>query len=232
VFDLVSPLIFGLVGSVHCLGMCGPLVLAYSLHLRPRGATDALRFFPEGALHHLTFHAGRLVTYGLLGALAAGIIRIPPFRPFFAGLQSGVSLTGGLIMLAFGLLMLGAGPKRLRSFSASGPSPIAGRIFARLISSKGLLAKAALGLFSGFLPCMLSLAMIVKAAATGSPSSGFLTMFLFGVGTVPVLFFTGLSASLLSLKLRVLGERVAGGMVMIMGALLFLRGGRYFLLGH
>jgi sulfite exporter TauE/SafE len=71
--------------------------------------------------------------------------------------------------------------------------------------------------------------MIVKAAATGSVLSGFLTMLLFGAGTVPVLFFTGLSASLLSFKARILGERVAGGMVMAMGVMLILRGGRHFL---
>jgi hypothetical protein len=46
---------------------------------------------------------------------------------------------------------------------------------------------------------------------------------------VPVLFFTGLSASLLSFKARILGERVAGGMVMAMGVMLILRGGRHFL---
>jgi sulfite exporter TauE/SafE len=104
-----------------------------------------------------------------------------------------------------------------------------GRAYARLLASRGVLPKVALGLLSGFLPCMFSFLMIVKSAATGSLLSGFLTMLLFGAGTVPVLFFTGLSASLLSFKLRILGSRVAGGMVMAMGVMLILRGVRHFL---
>ncbi len=228
-FDLVSPLIFGLVGSVHCLGMCGPLVLAYSLHLRPGEVVEPPRFCPGGVAHHLAFHTGRLLTYGLLGALAAGITRIPVFHQVFAGLRSSVSLGGGIIMAIFGVLLLGAGRIRLPSFPVPGPGRIMGRVFPRLLSSRGVSPKVALGLLSGFLPCMFSFAMIVKAAATGSPSIGFLTMFLFGVGTAPVLFFTGLSASLISFKMRFLGERVAGGMLMVMGVMLIIRGGRYFL---
>ena len=228
-FDLVSPLLFGLVGSVHCLGMCGPLVLAYSLHLRPGETAKRESLCPEGAAHHLAFHGGRLLSYGLLGGLAAGIIGIPAFHQIFAALRIGVSLGGGVLMLLFGLSLIGARMKGVVSLPFPGQSRIMGRAFLKLLASRGLLPKAGLGLLSGFLPCMFSFVMIVKAAATGSVLSGFLTMLLFGAGTVPVLFFTGLSASLLSFKARILGERVAGGMVMAMGVMLILRGGRHFL---
>ena len=132
-------------------------------------------------------------------------------------------------MLLFGLSLIGARMKGVVSLPFPGQSRIMGRTFFKLLVSRGLLPKAGLGLLSGFLPCMFSFVMIVKAAATGSVLSGFLTMVLFGAGTVPVLFFTGLSASLLSFKARILGERVAGGMVMAMGVMLILRGGRHFL---
>lgn len=228
-FDLVSPLLFGLVGSVHCLGMCGPLVVAYSLHLRPGDSAKPSGVWPEGAAHHLAFHGGRLLTYSLLGALAAGLVAIPSFHRVFAGLMSGVSLGGGIVMLLFGLSLISTRKVRFPSLSLPGQGPVMGRAYLRLLASRGLLPKAALGLFSGFLPCMFSFVMIVKAAASGSVLYGFFTMLLFGAGTVPVLFFTGFSASLLSFKLRILGARVAGGMVIAMGVMLIFRGGRYFL---
>jgi hypothetical protein len=75
---------------------------------------------------------------------------------------------------------------------------------------------------------MLSFVMIIKAASTGRPFLGWLTMLFFGLGTVPILFFTGFSASFLSLKARMAGERVAGAMVIIMGLILLLKGAKHF----
>ncbi len=70
--------------------------------------------------------------------------------------------------------------------------------------------------------------MIIKAATTGNPMGGFLTMAFFGLGTVPVLFFTGLSASLLSVKIRLMGERIAALSVILMGSILIFRGAEAF----
>jgi sulfite exporter TauE/SafE len=57
---------FQLVGSLHCLWMCGPLVLAYSLHIKGREAPASKSLFRAGLLHHAAFHSGRLFTYGFL----------------------------------------------------------------------------------------------------------------------------------------------------------------------
>jgi len=70
--------------------------------------------------------------------------------------------------------------------------------------------------------------MIIKAATTENPLTGFITMAIFGLGTVPVLFFTGLSASLLSMKIRILGERIAALSVSLMGLILIFKGVRAF----
>ena len=70
--------------------------------------------------------------------------------------------------------------------------------------------------------------MIVKAASTGNPLTGFLIAASFGLGTVPALFFTGLSASLLSLKARFFGERLAAVSVILMGMILIFKGTKYF----
>jgi hypothetical protein len=221
--DLIGPFIFGLAGSGHCLGMCGPLVLAYSLHLRVPDLRDRAAAWPASATHHAAFHTGRLFTYGLLGAAAAGIAGTGAFHHPLAAFRSTVSLGGGGLMVVFGVCMLGTVPLRL-SWLPVAKGPFAPEFFRRLFSSKRLAAKFSLGLVAGCLPCMLSLAMVVKAATTGRPFLGFLTMLSFGLGTLPALFFTGLSASLLSFRVRLLGERVAAGMVIVMGLILIVKG--------
>jgi sulfite exporter TauE/SafE len=231
-FDLFAPLIIGFVGSLHCLGMCGPLVMAYSLHVGKPGDRRAAGVpspWLNGLAHHLSFHLGRLFTYGLLGALAATLTHLARFNQFFSGLRSSLTLTGGILMILLSLVLLKVLPLPL---STTGLSVTTGSFIARwlppLFRSRRLASKIALGLLTGFLPCMLSWAMIIQAATTQSPVGGFLTMFAFGMGTIPVLFFTGLSASLFSLKVRFLGERVAALSVMVMGFILVFKGARYF----
>lgn len=227
-FDFLGPFLFGLVGSAHCLGMCGPLILAYSLHLRTASPVPASGVLPASAAHHLAFHSGRLFTYSLLGALAGAITQIPALRDVFAGLRNGVTLGGGLLMIFFGLGLAGAfSPRSL--FPPWQPGAKGLGLFRRLFLSRGFLSRLALGFLSGFLPCMLSFAMIVKAATTASYFLGFLTMFLFGLGTLPALFLTGFSASFLSVRGRLIGERTAGAMAAVMGAILVVKAGRHLL---
>ncbi len=220
--DLIGPFIFGLAGSGHCLGMCGPIVLAYALQLRTQESLGRSGLWPASAGHHGAFHAGRLFTYGLLGAAAAWIAGGNDLHYLFAAARNTVSLCGGALMVVFGARLLGVVPLRL-SRPAVATGPFVQKVFRRLFSSKRLAAKLSLGLVAGCLPCMLSLTMIVKAATTGRPLLGFLTMLFFGLGTLPALFFTGLSASLLSFRARILGERVAACTVIVMGLLLIFK---------
>jgi len=100
--------------------------------------------------------------------------------------------------------------------------------FAPLFHSKRLGSKVGLGLATGFLPCGLSWAMIAKAAATQNVAVGFLTMLAFGLGTIPILLMTGVSASFFSLRMRLFGERIAAFTVILMGLILLYKGGRIF----
>jgi sulfite exporter TauE/SafE len=70
--------------------------------------------------------------------------------------------------------------------------------------------------------------MIAKAAATQQVLLGFLTMIAFGMGTIPILLMTGVSASLFSLRMRLLGERLSGLAVILMGLILVYKGGKIF----
>ena len=219
----------GLAGSLHCLGMCGPLVVAYSLNLRPdmrSGLPAQDIYWSSNLTHHLTFHLGRMATYGFLGALGAGIVRVGGFSGSLLGLRSIATLAGGVLMVLFGLVLLKVVP--MLPLISQGPSRQKETILNRLIRTNLVSRRPGsgwiLGLAAGFLPCMLSWAVIIKAATTGSISTGFLLMVLFGLGTVPALFFTGFSASLFSLRMRLAGERVAAVSVVVMGLILLLKG--------
>jgi len=230
-FDFLAPLLIGFVGSLHCLGMCGPLVLAYSLHMghgEEQGAAGMPAPWKKGIFHHLAFHFGRILTYGFLGALAASLTHIAGVNQLFSGLRSSITLGGGILLVLFGLLLLRVLPFSLFTLPSFGPGSWMGRVFSRLLGTPTAASKILLGLATGFLPCMLSWAMVVKAATTQNVLSGFLTMVLFGIGTVPALFLLGLSASFLSLKVRFFGERVAALSVMVMGLILIFKGAKYF----
>ena len=231
ILDLLAPLIVGLAGSLHCLGMCGPLVVAYSLHIRStsmEGQPGVTKVRSKGFAHHLAFHTGRIMCYGLLGAIASVFGYAVGLGQFFVSLRSSVTLAGGLLMVLFGLALLKVISVPVLSVRSPRPSGFVGRSLPQLLTSDRIASKWALGFAAGFLPCMLSWAMIVKAATTTSPVHGFMTMALFGLGTVPSLFFTGLSASLFTMRMRITGERVAACSVIVMGIILLVKGARHF----
>ena len=219
--EYLFPFTVGFLGSLHCLGMCGPLIIAYSLPSRGPGSAarpdrgDRLR---KGLRHHLAFHAGRLLTYGFLGALAAGLFG-PAFKMLSPACAEGWSLQAAFSWWLLGLMLLRLIP--LPAFLGSGgllPAPLAEGAAARAFQIRPCRPqKPRLGLLIGFLPCGLSWAMIVKAATAGSVPNGFFTMFLFGLGTLPVLLAAGLFTTFLSLKLRLAGERLAAFAVLFMG---------------
>jgi uncharacterized protein len=227
-FELFTPLMIGFIGSLHCLGMCGPLVLAYSIHLRDPSCSaqpNGFSLLQKGLIFHLAFHLGRLTTYGLLGGLAAGLFQAGQLSRLFFDIGNGLMYFGGALLIFFGMVLLKVLPLPafLVALSGASGSMISARV-PSLLHSRTPGSKFALGLATGFVPCCLSWAMIVTAATTQSPSKGFLTMVAFGLGTLPALFLVGFSTSFLSMKVRFLGERVAALSVTAMGVVLILRG--------
>jgi uncharacterized protein len=229
-FDLLAPFIIGWVGSLHCLGMCGPLVVAYGLHLRNNPAMKnrpPQAFWKTGFFHHLFFHAGRVLTYGLLGLSGALLFHMAGVSLLFKDLRGGVTLVAGLLMVFMGLVLLRWLPMpRFLGRSWMNANSFPGRFFHAVFRSPRLGSKLALGLATGFLPCGLSWAMVLKAASTQNAPLGFFTMVAFGLGTVPALLVTGFSASFFSLRMRLAGEKIAGLSVIVMGVVLVFKGGR------
>jgi hypothetical protein len=227
--EIFASFIVGLTGSLHCLGMCGPLIIAWSLRYRAAletGPASARPSFYSGAvLHHLFFHAGRIVTYGLLGALVAGIFSSFEVHRFSMQYRAGFAVAAGIMVAGLGLVIFGALPlpvfvTRLFSPQAS----VFGNKIARLANSVSPGSKMGLGLLVGLLPCGLTWAMLAAAAGTLNPVKGLLMMASFGLGTVPALLAAGTSASLASARTRLLGERTAAVFIILMGLLMASRG--------
>jgi sulfite exporter TauE/SafE len=106
--EILWPFFIGLAGSLHCLGMCGPLVVAYSLE-----AAQGVRASAAGAgsisstlACHLAFHTGRVITYGIVGAVAGGFFEAADLGRFSHHFRSYLWAGGGVLLVLFGLAML------------------------------------------------------------------------------------------------------------------------------
>jgi len=204
----------GLVSGMHCLQMCGPLVLTYSL-TTPRD--QALRT-------HLSYNAGRISTYILLGALAGALGSAFSSLGRVAGLTSGARIVSGAAMIVAGILMIGLLPSTggLVSIGRPGIASRFSRTVARLLTSSR--NKFRLGLALGFLPCGLIYAALLKAMESAGPLAGALTMLAFGLGTSVSLLAVGMASSFAGARFGRWSNRVAAAGIMIAGSVLLWRG--------
>jgi sulfite exporter TauE/SafE len=211
------PLIFlgGLLGSSHCIGMCG--ALAFSVGM------GAQRFAGNIA-RQAAYSLGRLTTYAFLGA-AAGFIGWTLNRQtaISLNLQASLALLSGLFLIWQGLRSAGALPSRLFHRSTGDFCP-ARSAFATFLTSPGWHNAFLAGLLTGFLPCGLVYAYLALAAAGGALPAGALAMVVFGLGTMPLMILTGIGATALSLAARRNVLRVAAVCVIVTGVLTIHRG--------
>jgi sulfite exporter TauE/SafE len=160
-----------------------------------------------------------------MGAIVAGIFGSFEVHKFSMQYRAGFAVASGLALIGLGLIVFRILP--LPAFVTrllSPQAPVLGRHLARLTNSGSPGSKLGLGLLVGLLPCGLTWAMLVAAASTLSTFRGFATMVSFGLGTVPALLAAGLSVSLVSARTRLFGERAAAVFIILMGALLTVRG--------
>ena len=206
----------GALASLHCVGMCGAVVLAYSVH----GPGAQQRRFSFDLIRHGTYNGGRVLSYAALGALlsAAGL-RLAWVRN--AG--DYLSVSAGIVMVAAGLAMLGLLriPSRI---SLGGGVGAVRRLHARLLRGGSPSRTLALGLLTPLLPCGMLYGMLAKAAAAPTVGGGALTMAVFALGMTPSLGALGGFSSLCSARLRKGAERLAAVSILLMGIVLLLRG--------
>ena len=200
-----SAVVVGFLGSFHCIGMCGPIVLAVPAH---------------SLFAKLLYNLGRIITYATMGALlgfvGAGFS--------FIGWQQNLSIAVGVVMLIivlftkykhFDLPMNGAFEK-LWIYSKRQLSP--------LFKSKSVFAPLFIGLINGLLPCGLVYAALLAAVAMGGVWESALYMALFGLGTVPLLIGVAVFGNWLTPKWRTRFNRSVPYFVGVLAILLILRG--------
>lgn len=211
--DLAVPLGFGVVSSLHCSQMCGPIVLSYSLAGGGRPSS------------HLLYNLGRLLTYGLLGALAGSAGNAVGILGRLAGYERTTALVAGALMIAAGILMSPLLPKSgLVRIERFGLSRFFSRLAGPLFRSPRAVARLGLGVLMGFLPCGLLYAAVLQAAATGSALHGALSMAAFAAGTAVCLLAIGLFSSSVGARLGRWNLVLPALSMVVMGAFLLWRG--------
>ncbi|MBW4847703.1 MAG: sulfite exporter TauE/SafE family protein [Lachnospiraceae bacterium] len=207
--------VIGLVTSVHCVAMCGGINLSQCIPKSGDAASDKSRFstFRPTFLYNL----GRVISYTAVGFLVGALGSVVTFSNTLQGV---LKLAAGLFMVIMGINMLGIFPW-LRRLNPRMP-----QIFARKIDKEKSKSSSPLivGLLNGLMPCGPLQAMQIYALSTGSPFSGALSMFLFSLGTVPLMFGLGALSSALGKKFTSKVMTVGAVLVVVLGMSMFSQG--------
>lgn len=201
----------GLIGSLHCVGMCGPIALTL-----PLGNKSILSRITNG----LTYNFGRIITYTLLGL----------FFGFF-GERLTVATTQQIVSIVIGSLFILSVFIPKKYINTINPTGYFGKLVQTLktslgktIQSQSLGSKLMVGLLNGLLPCGLVYAAIGGSIATGSLLNGAFFMFWFGLGTIPLMFSIYFLSNSISLSLRNNIKKLIPVFILLLGSLFILRG--------
>ncbi|PTL99182.1 MAG: hypothetical protein DA407_16965 [Bacteroidetes bacterium] len=208
---LVSALILGLLGSLHCVGMCGPIAF-----MLPVDRSNSYRKVSQIAVYHF----GRLLAYSLIG-LVFGLVGK---SLYIFGIQQQLSIIIGVLMIVLVLIPY----QTLGKYNLSRPL---NKIISKVKSSlgKALKKKTAntfltIGFLNGFLPCGLVYMAVFGAVATGSLLEGSLYMVLFGLGTIPLMTSAIYLGKFLNTTIKQRIQKAIPVFVVIIGVLFILRG--------
>ena len=205
---LSAAFVTGLLGSAHCFGMCGGISGLFAVNVN----IAAMRTQFSRAL---AYNLGRILTYAFLGVVVATIGKTAVSS--IPDLAAPVRLASGILIILVGLQVAfnwrilaaveNAGAKLWRRVAPAAKG---------LVPVESLVQALGLGLIWGLLPCGLVYSVLLIAASTAAPASGGLVMVVFGLGTMPAMIATGVSASKLSqfMSRRRLG---AGLLIVLLG---------------
>ncbi|RKS98482.1 sulfite exporter TauE/SafE family protein [Flavobacterium sp. 123] len=208
---LYSAFFFGLISSLHCIGMCGPIAMMLPVD-RNNQAKKVTQI--------VTYHLGRLSAYATIG-LVFGLLG----KGFFlAGIQQKLSIFIGVAMI----LVILIPEKKLALYNFSKP------IFKLILKMKATLGSQfknrsykslfTIGLLNGFLPCGMVYVALFGAIAMQSPGYGVVYMLLFGLGTVPMMSSVVYLNSFLTVPIRNKIQKAIPYVAVLIGVLFILRG--------
>jgi sulfite exporter TauE/SafE len=202
----------GMLGSSHCLGMCGPFALVLGAASRS-GWNNAWR--------QALYSAGRIFTYAFLGAIAGfGGEQLARRMPSFINAPALLAVVAGLYLIYQGLVAAGV----LRHRWMAGKTCGAASLFRTLLTTSSGKDAFVAGLFTGLLPCGLLYGMLALAASTHHALAGSASMLIFGLGTVPAMVLAGSAGTVLSIAARRRVFAVAAWCLVIAGMVSVVRG--------
>ncbi len=207
---IVAAFTMGLLGSFHCVGMCGPLALSLPL------STNTIWSKFSGAF---LYNTGRIITYSVFGFVFGLIGK----SASLFGYQQWLSISLGVLIIFFVIL-----PKRISVFSYKNYITVffekirsgLGNLFSR----KNYSSLFFIGILNGLLPCGLVYMAAAAAVATGDIVDSILFMAFFGLGTLPIMWSLAFFGNYVSIGIRQKIRRAYPYMMMMMGCLLILRG--------
>ena len=206
---LISAILIGLTTSFHCIGMCGPIAFSLGLNSEQKWVFAA---------KNLTYQLGRVTTYSVMG----GILGVVGQGISFAGYQKPLSIAVGVMMILMLVLPKDIGQKTSGVFS---------KLMIKLKMALGKLLRQkkystlyTTGLLNGLLPCGAVYTALTASMVTGSILGGFLYMFIFGLGTIPLMYLAVLFGNTLSQSYRRIITKIFPIIIIIVATLFILRG--------
>ncbi|MDX5346137.1 MAG: sulfite exporter TauE/SafE family protein [Hymenobacteraceae bacterium] len=203
--------LFGLLGSFHCVGMCGPIALALPM------AGNSKKAYVAG---RLLYNGGRIITYTLLGALAGVFGETLQL----AGLQQTVSVISGILILLMVVLPQAISGKVGQATGMNTVLAKVKQVMARHFQKGSFSSLGIVGMLNGLLPCGFVYLALAGAISMKSVGASMAYMALFGAGTLPLMLMLSLSGKLIRPKLRYFFSRSVPYAATFMAVLFILRG--------
>ncbi len=207
--------LIGVLTSVHCVAMCGGICLSQTVSPKNTGNAQPGGF--SAIRPSLLYNLGRVISYTVIGGIVGAIGSVVSFS---GPMKGAVQLLAGIFMIIMGLNMLNIFPwlrrlnPRMPKILVKKLSPLRGQSNSPLY----------IGLLNGLMPCGPLQAMQLYALSTGSPVKGAISMFLFSIGTVPLMFLFGALGSLLNKKYTSKMMTVSAVLVVFLGVFMLQNG--------
>ncbi len=227
--SLLPIFLIGLLGGVHCVGMCGGIVGAFSVATPRRSFPIAVSTtgslsstVADSGMRVLSFNVGRIASYAIAGALA-GLLGSIPALINLAALQTAAYWLANLMLVLLGLTLMNAwhGLARIEAVGRVVWRQVQ-PLMRRLLPVHNPAQALALGALWGWVPCGMVYSVLMTALLTGSATYGALVMLVFGLGTLPLLFTIGVAGTSVQPFLQRRAVRSAAGVLVLAFGLLGL----------
>ena len=220
--NLFPVFMIGLLGSVHCVGMCGGIVGAISAVSKPanrfpvtvvtifQAGTSGLTMLPD----IVSYNLGRIGSYAIAGAIAGGVAGSVRVLAGFGIIQMGGYWLANLLLIALGLYLMGLLPRfAYLEYVGHGIWRRMQPLARKLLPFDSSLKILAAGAVWGWLPCGMVYSMLFTALLSGSALAGASVMLAFGLGTLPTLVVMGLLGAKLKTWMQRTLVRLSGGFI-------------------